>query len=490
MGTQHPLGQQFVVPIHILDEKLLQLSAQQGILILMKRRLAPEFTALIVGAVITRFWGLFRPGETVFDEVYFKAFAAHYLDGHYFFDIHPPLMKLIFAYWAKLWGLDATALLTTSALPLRLIPALAGAMLVPLIWLILNRLGASRPFAFLGAFLVLADGALLVESRFILTDSLLLLSGLSALYCYLVARGLTGKRRWFWLTAAITSAGIAGSIKWTGLTALAVIGLCWLWDQRQSLGTNQRLIHAFKELAVFVIIPVTIYVSSFWLHFALLPSSGEGDAFMSQQFQSTLIDNPAYDRSTHMSFVSKITELNITMYRANRDLTATHPYGSRWITWPFLERPIYYWQGTANNVGGQGHIYLLGNPIIWWGVVISVIIILAHLILSNHKLPVKVSEPLTFLTLGYLLNLLPFIGVPRVMFLYHYFFSFLYSILIVTMLGSYFLTPKLHNPRYRLGFAIAIIAVGAGFIYFSPLYYGLALTDVQLQARMWLTSWR
>ncbi|QQR53065.1 phospholipid carrier-dependent glycosyltransferase [bacterium] len=55
----------------------------------MKRRLAPEFTALIVGAVITRFWGLFRPGETVFDEVYFKAFAAHYLDGHYFFDIHP-----------------------------------------------------------------------------------------------------------------------------------------------------------------------------------------------------------------------------------------------------------------------------------------------------------------------------------------------------------------------------------------------------------------
>lgn len=456
----------------------------------MKRRFPTELTILIIGAVISRFWGLFRPPETVFDEVYFKAFAAHYLDGHYFFDIHPPLMKLILAGWAKLWHLDATALLTTPALQLRLIPALAGALLVPLIWLILRRLGANRQFSFLGAFMVLADGALLVESRFILTDSLLLACGLTALYAFLVARESVGLRRWWWLLGSVAAAGAALSIKWTGLTALAVIGLWWLWDHRQNLTTNRQLARAFQELALFVIVPITMYLGSFWLHFKLLPASGEGDAFMSQTFQSTLADSTYYDPGAHMSFMGKVTELNLTMYRANRDLTATHPYGSRWYTWPFLERPIYYWQGSADSLGKQGNIYLLGNPIVWWGVVIGIIAILSHLLISNPKFTPKLRESLTMLCIGYFLNLLPFIGVPRVMFLYHYFFSFIYSIIIVMLLASYFLDNPGKPFKFRILLAISCLAIAGSFIFFSPLYYGTPLTNDQLQARMWLPSWR
>jgi dolichyl-phosphate-mannose--protein O-mannosyl transferase len=464
--------------------------ASKGILESMKRRVPPEFIALFVGAALTRFIGLFRPGDTVFDEVYFKAFAAHYLDGHYFFDIHPPLMKLILAGWAKLWHLDAATLLMTPALPLRLIPALAGTLLVPLVWLILRRLGVGRIFAFLGAFMVLADGALLVESRFILTDSLLLVCGLGAFYAFLETRHRQGWPRRWWLLAAACAAGAAGSIKWTGLTALAIIGLGWLWDQRHNLQQAKNLSNLFQDLAALAFIPLLIYLGCFWLHFKLLPATGDGDAFMSQQFQSTLIGNASYDPYARMGFFAKVTELNITMYRANRDLTATHPYGSRWATWPFLERPIYYWQGTADASGKQGNIYLLGNPIVWWGVVVSAMAILAYILINNHKLPRRLSQLVTLLVIGYLLNLLPFIGVPRVMFLYHYFFSFLYSILIVCLLGDYLLAPHLAKKKVRWIFVGIIATIAGGFIYFSPLYYGLPLTTAQLQEHMWLPTWR
>src|SRR4051812_36375607 len=96
------------------------------------KRWRPELIALILAAGLTRFWMVFRPNAVVFDEVYFKAFAGHYFDGHYYFDIPPPLGKLLLAGVAKLFGLGAPQLLTTTALPLRLLPALAGALLIPL----------------------------------------------------------------------------------------------------------------------------------------------------------------------------------------------------------------------------------------------------------------------------------------------------------------------------------------------------------------------
>src|SRR5438045_2883656 len=85
----------------------------------------PELIALIVVAFATRTWSLFYPNAVVFDEVYFKAFAAHYLDHRYYFDIHPPLGKLIIAGYAHLSGLTPAAMLNGTAVGLRVLPAIA-----------------------------------------------------------------------------------------------------------------------------------------------------------------------------------------------------------------------------------------------------------------------------------------------------------------------------------------------------------------------------
>lgn len=457
------------------------------------KRWHPELIALILAAGLMRFWNLFTPNAVVFDETYFKAFAAHYLDGRYYFDIHPPLGKLLLASLAYLQHLSPHSMLSGTVVNLRLLPAAAGMLLVPLVWGILRRLGASRPFAALGASLILFDNALLTESRFILMDSTLLLCGLGAVYLYLVARDAAANttKRLLWLALASLSAGAAVSIKWTGLNALGIIGLLWLWDQRhQSTSWFRRL----SELGLLSLVPLLLYLSVFWVHFKLLPHSGDGDAFMSQQFQGTLIGNTYYNPHANLSFINKFIQLNVEMYHANQTLTATHPYGSRWYTWPLEQRPIYYWQGPTLADGKQGNIYLLGNPIIWWGVWIALISGLLYMYVKNRRLQPNTVAGLALCSVAYLINLLPFVGVTRVMFLYHYFFSFIFSLIGTTLLWNDLATTKKHrhlfhrHQRYALAAVFAVIILG--FWFFAPLTYGTPLSPAELQAHMWLRSWR
>jgi dolichyl-phosphate-mannose-protein mannosyltransferase len=456
------------------------------------RHWRPEFIILVALALATRLWSLLAPKAIVFDEVYFKVFAGHYLDGHYFFDIHPPLAKLLLAGAAWINHLPVAEVLTGPAVTMRFLPAIAGALIIPVFWGILRRLGASRPWAFLGTAALLLDNALATESRFILIDSMLLLFGLTALWAYLVARGREGRGRWVWLMFAAIAAGAAASTKWTGLTALALVGFLWLADQRDwGKGWGRRL----GELVLLLAVPFAIYASSFALHFALLPKSGEGDAFMSARFQQTLQGSPQYNPNTHMGFWAKFAELNGEMYRSNQTLTASHPYGSRWYSWPLELRPIYYWQGETLTDGRQGNIYLLGNPVVWWGIPAAILAGLLYAWRQRIRLRAATKAALALTGGAYLMNFVPFMGVPRVMFLYHYFFSFIFSLAFAVLLWNDLSADRaghrqLASSRSRQIYGAVLGLIVLGFIVFAPLTYGTPLTPAELQLRMWLPSWR
>ena len=457
-------------------------------------RVRPELIVLLLAAAVTRLWNLFTPNAVIFDEVYFKEFAGHYLDHHYFFDIHPPLVKLLLAGWSSLLDIPAVDLITktTPTVGLRILPAIAGILIIPLFWALLRRFGASRPFAFLGAFALVVDNALIVESRLIVMDSLLILFGLACIYFYLVARRSLSRWYWLWLALAALAGGAALSTKWTGATALGLVGLMWLADLRYR---RVRLRRALASLAILVILPLSLYTGAFWVHFNLLPQSGEGDAYMTPNFQATLQGSSYYDTSIRLSFFDKFAELNQEMFTANQTLTATHPYGSRWYTWPLQLRPIYYWQGQTQDDGRQGNIYLLGNPAVWWGVLIAGVTGLAYARARRIKLRPTTVAALSLLGVAYLVNFLPFVGVPRVMFLYHYFFSFIFSLAFVVLLwndlsanrdGKHQLETRPSRAVYAGALAIMFLA----FLYFAPLTYGTLLTPAGLANHMWLRSWR
>lgn len=455
----------------------------------------PELVVLAVAAAATRLVGITHPRAIVFDEVYFREDALRYLDGSYFFDLHPPLGKLLLAGWAKLFGVSATVQSTDPAVALRVLPALAGTALVVVFYLFLRELTASRRVATFGAALLLLDNAILVESRFILIDSMLLLFGLGALTAYLASRRRTGRTHWVLLIVSALLAGMAASTKLTGLAALGVIGLVWFVEAVRRRVSCRR---ALPQAACLALVPALVYVSVFAVHFRLLTHSGPGDAFMSAQFQSTLVGSAHYNPAARMSFTDKFIELNkaIRSYELSMD-NSKHPYSSTWLSWPALKRPVYYWTDGHKTAGTQEYIYLQGNPVIWWGLLAGVIV-LALGWLRRPELFVAHRWPMAFLGVAWLANYLPFVLIKRPMILYHYFFSFMFSLAAISIgigLLAGWMTDGATPWRFpsrrsaALYWGILVVAL-ASFLFFAPISYGLPLTDAGLFDRIWLTSWR
>lgn len=112
-------------------------------------------------AIITRSWMIHHPGEVVFDEVHFGKFASYYLRGEYYFDVHPPLGKLLIALIGKLVGYNGHFLFENIGdnysennvpyIALRLWCAICGAAVVPVAFLIMKELGVSVAGCVLGS---------------------------------------------------------------------------------------------------------------------------------------------------------------------------------------------------------------------------------------------------------------------------------------------------------------------------------------------------
>jgi dolichyl-phosphate-mannose-protein mannosyltransferase len=152
---------------------------------------ALPWVALLALSAALHFVWFERPLTVVFDEVYFPRFALSYLKGEYYFDLHPPLGKLILFATAWLGGLDPAFSFATNHLPfpdssyllLRVPPRIAGTLLPLVLVAVALELGVSRFASFTAGYLAALDNALLVISRFALLDSFLLLFGFGAIWC-------------------------------------------------------------------------------------------------------------------------------------------------------------------------------------------------------------------------------------------------------------------------------------------------------------------
>ncbi|MFZ4653139.1 MAG: phospholipid carrier-dependent glycosyltransferase [Methylococcaceae bacterium] len=431
---------------------------------------------LLTVGLATRFWGLGTPATVVFDEVHWGRYLSSYFTGNYYFDVHPPLGKLIYAGWAYLWGFTPAFIFELSAsyngawaLILRGLPAFIGAMLPLIVYAFALDLGYRRKMAALAGFLIAIDGALIGISRLILLDPFLLLFGFTALWSY--RRGSKTGAAWgLFIPGAL--AGLAFSIKWTGLSFLGLITLleiARLWG----LGWAFRPISMIKVIVALGVVPALIYTLPFWIHFALLTHSGPGDDFMTPAFQATLAGSHyALDREAlpSLNFWEKFLEINQEMFRANARMTTGHPYSSAWYTWPFMLRPIFMWQG-----GPLERISLIGNPFIWWGSTIAVLTIFQATLWLRLR---SLGTTGRILMLGWLMNFLPFMGIGRVMFIYHYLSALVFAILLLVYLADRLPASR----RFTLG--IGILGIG-GFGYFAPWVYGFPSS----RPMVWLSSW-
>jgi dolichyl-phosphate-mannose--protein O-mannosyl transferase len=207
---------------------------------------------------------------------------------------------------------------------------------------------------------------------------------------------------------------------------------------------------------------------------------------MTPSFQKTLIGNKYYEDPSikPASTFLKFLELNTVMYTANANLKAAHSYGSQWYTWPFLLRPIYYWFGAGEG-NQSSRIYLQGNPFIWWLGLVVFVYWLLWLVRQFFK-KIKDSDffPILLLVVGYIGNMLAYVFVDRVAFLYHYFPSLLF---LIVGLGVFFAKYFSKSKIILISLVLIIILF---FQFFAPLSYGLPLTETSFQERVWFKSWQ
>jgi dolichyl-phosphate-mannose-protein mannosyltransferase len=455
-------------------------------------RARPELLILSAASALLHFWRLYAPNAVVWDELHFERHAGHYLAGTFYFDVHPPLGKLLYAAMAHVYGIPAAALLAGEPAPeLRVLPALLGTLIVPLAYVLLRQLGAARRVAALGGFVVLCENALLVDTRLAFLEPFLISFGLLAVTLFLAAERRQSPARWILLAFSATMAGSAISVKWTGASALGVILTTWLFRAVFDRRSRSR---AFCELAILVGIPVIIYVGAFAVHFDLLRRRGVDQAMMSPRFRTTLIDDPAYDPASHVSLFTKIVDVHGAMARGNRSLEyVTHAAASAWYTWPIMKHPILLWQ-TGATADPRSSLILLGNPVVWWGsglvvLVVAVMLALRRIRLNEHRFAVA------FLLGGFLLNYLPFIAIRRVMYLYHYLFALAWLILLAVM--SLGVALQWNDPpddvlwrfptrRSAIAYWGTAAVVLVGFLYFSPFTFGWPISAWSYDARFWV----
>jgi len=279
-----------------------------------------------VVAALVRLHRLPDPAAVVFDETHFVRFAMHYLRGHFFFDIHPPLGKIIFATVAHLSGMSAafdpssigatTPALDKIGLPypegvdyvtLRLVSVVAGVALVPLCWGIVRRLGYGVVGGLCAGIAVAFDNALVITSRVVMLDALLLACMFLAMYAVLCVhddeRSEFTMRYFAALAVAGTALGCAVSIKLVGMGAVAVIGVISLAQLWEVWGEHHRPVRRFAKhvaarLCLLLCLPTALYVTIFALHLDLVPKSGPGDSFVSRAFQQT-IDGNGFAQASH-----------------------------------------------------------------------------------------------------------------------------------------------------------------------------------------------
>ncbi|KAK7542885.1 protein O-mannosyl-transferase 1 [Phyllosticta citribraziliensis] len=287
-------------------------------------------TVITALAFITRFWNISHPDQVVFDEVHFGKFASYYLQRTYFFDVHPPFGKLLFAFAGWLVGYDGSFLFEnigdsyiTNKVPYvayRAMPATMGALTVPVVFLIMWESGYSLPACITAAGLLLLDNAHIGQTRLILLDAGLILSMALSVLCYIKfykERHVPFTVKWWkWLLLTGVSLSCVISTKYVGLFTFLSVGVpvaIDLWDlldinRRQgSLSLPEFGKHFAARMTGLIVIPFLLYLFWFQVHFTILTRSGPGDDFMTPEFQETLSDNIMTQQSVDISYFDAIT---------------------------------------------------------------------------------------------------------------------------------------------------------------------------------------
>ena len=358
-------------------------------------------------------WSLIELGyEGTWPADYDASFAAGDTSGlsaNASYPVHPPTGKWIIGWGMRLLG-------QSDPVGWRIMGAICGVITVFLLCRLAQNLFRSPAITALAGAFVATDGIAIVMSRTAILDGFLAMFSLAAFLAVvkdqqdararlgprLAAWECTGapRRGWPdlraylsprvprpaswrigpasgprpWLLAAGVLAGLASSVKWSGVYVLAVLGLYVAlreWTTRWRAGHPSPLFGALLAdvwwaFALMVPPAVLTYVASWFGWFTHPRAHGHG-VTGGTGFLGALDDLWAY---------------HVEMWNFHTTLTAEHTYQSNPFTWLFQVRATSFAWINDSTISGchtgncARDIVALGNPLLWWGGVAALLVLL------------------------------------------------------------------------------------------------------------------
>ncbi|XP_062502290.1 protein O-mannosyl-transferase 2-like [Corticium candelabrum] len=306
-----------------------------------------SFVFLLVCALAlwTRLYKIEEPPHVAWDETHFGKHANFYLNRTFFFDVHPPLAKMLIAMAGYMTGYNGTFQFDKPGdkyedhkyVGMRTFCALIGCLVVPSAYLTVFLLSGSVTASFVASLVIIFDTGTLTLSQYILLDSplmcfiMLSTCSLAAFRVFHQDKHSHFSLVW-WLSMATTGFFLACaiSVKFVGLFVIVLAGINTIADLWDLLGdlklTKLHLAQHFAARALcLILLPAATYLAFFAVHFRILNRSGNGDAFFSSAFQSQLIGNELYNCSVpeYVAYGSIVTMKN---HRAGGGLLHSHPH--------------------------------------------------------------------------------------------------------------------------------------------------------------------
>ncbi|MFH0802245.1 MAG: glycosyltransferase family 39 protein [bacterium] len=424
----------------------------------------------------------FRDGM-YFDEIYHGRTAYEHLHRiEPYESTHPPLGKILISLGIAIFGMDPFGW--------RIVGTLFGILMVPLMYLFGKALFKRTRYAFMTSFLMTFDFMHFSQTRISTIDVygvffIILMYYFMYRYYSLNFFKTDFKKTLVPLGLSGLFFGIGVACKWIGIYAggglfiLLIIKLFQRYleyvraqrflegdaaknaeDKREIMSHIVRVFPKYLagtlacSVVFFFIIPAIIYVLSY-IPFMMVPGPGHG-----------LKDIWSYQQH---------------IFNYHKNLKATHPFSSNWWSWPLMIKPIWYYGGQkfipADKVLS---IVSMGNPAVWWSGILAVI---AAIVLGIKKKDWMILAVLVGLAAQYV----PWMLVPRLTFIYHFFASVPFMIFclvyVIRHLEEIYPVVRRLVPAY-LGLVFLL------FLMYYPILSGMLVSKSYVEHFLrWFPGW-
>lgn len=398
--------------------------------------------------------------STYFDEIYYARTAYEILQGlEPYENTHPPLGKLFMAGSVRLFGMTPFGW--------RFAGVVAGVTLIALMYLTGRALFDSKVAGLTSALLIGLDFMTFVQSRIATIDVFAVLFVVAMYYFMLrfyLASAIKQDLAVAYLALSGVFFGLGVATKWLCLYAgvgLAVIYFYFL--KRQFLNktafskTDARPYSLTRYLlygvCFFVLVPMVIYLMSYMP--IRLPQTEGFDLVAVLQHQ-------------------------LDMYHYHKSVKGSHPFASTWWQWPIIKKPMWLYMGVELPPDKAESIVSMGNPAVWWVGSLAMLWLIVLVFLKRLD-----NLFALFVVLGFLSNYLPWLLVPREVYIYHFFASVPFLVLATVYLLHSGLSKRV--PYVNLVYLAILTGL---FCLFYPILSGMTVTKAYMMDYLrWFDSW-